>query len=140
MQVTSDEDEADYFAYSDIPVIISPKCAWHLDEPYRKWNYIYDRVFLFIFVSNERTNVLGGEILMWGDYVDDSAIDAKVWPRTAAFAEKVWTHQTRPERRRTASVTYRILQQRHRLIQLGIKAEAIVPDWCKYNEGMCEWD
>jgi hexosaminidase len=39
----------------------------------------------------QRTKILGGEVCMWGEYVTPENVDSRIWPRTAAVAERFWS-------------------------------------------------
>ncbi len=44
-----------------------------------------------ILTQEERSRILGGEATMWSELVTPLTIDSRIWPRTAAIAERFWS-------------------------------------------------
>ncbi|MCH4551948.1 beta-N-acetylhexosaminidase [Aestuariibaculum lutulentum] len=43
--------------------------------------------------EDERNRILGGEVTMWSELVTPLTIDSRIWPRTAAIAERLWSQK-----------------------------------------------
>lgn len=72
--------------------------------------------------------IVGGETCMWGEYIDDTNVLVKLWPRASAVAERLWSDKSIND---TASAAPRLRNHRCRMDRRGIPAEPnLGPDFC----------
>ena len=67
--------------------------------------------------AEEKARILGGEATMWSEYVNWENIDSRIWPRTAAIAERYWSPQSTTD---VASMYARMEAESSRLEWLGL--------------------
>ncbi|KAF2899728.1 hypothetical protein ILUMI_06454 [Ignelater luminosus] len=100
--------------------------------PYIGWQKIYDNSPARI-GGNRKSQFLGGEAALWTEQVDDTSVDSRMWPRAAALAERLWAEPTTKWR----AAEPRMLIHRQRLVNRGIQADALEPEWCLHYEESC---
>lgn len=63
----------------------------------------------------------------WGEYMDGTMIEGRVWPRMSAIAERLWARQdvTDPN-----AALPRLVDHRCRMILRGMGVEPLQPDYC----------
>ncbi|XP_063709245.1 chitooligosaccharidolytic beta-N-acetylglucosaminidase-like [Culicoides brevitarsis] len=101
-------------------------------SPYIGWQKIYDND-LRKMGGSYHNQVLGGEAALWSEQADVHTLDSRLWPRVSALAERLWTDPTTSWRDSES----RFLVHREHLVQNGIQAELIQPQWCLQNEENC---
>ncbi|UTN03657.1 beta-N-acetylhexosaminidase [Flavobacterium bizetiae] len=67
--------------------------------------------------AEEKARILGGEATMWTELVTPTTIDSRLWPRTAAIAERLWSAEDITD---VANMRKRLDVVSFRLEELGI--------------------
>ncbi|KAL4601350.1 hypothetical protein ACB092_11G266700 [Castanea dentata] len=106
--------------------------------PFKTWQTIYNYDITYGLSEEEANLVLGGEVALWSEQADPAVLDARIWPRTSAMAETLWSgNRDETGKKRYAEATDRLNEWRCRMVRRGIGAEPIQPLWCIRNPGMC---
>jgi len=99
--------------------------GWYLDNLSADWYNFYKQDPVPANVTQDKIKfVLGGEASMWAETVDVTNIHQKVWPRTAAVAERLWSPATVKD---MVSAIQRLSQHRCRYVKRGIPASPFQP-------------
>jgi hexosaminidase len=107
--------------------------------PYKTWQRIYDYDFLDNLTTTEASHVLGAEVCLWSEQVDDAVVSSKMWPRAAALAELVWSgNRDADGQKRTTQLTQRILNFREYLLAIGVQAAPLMPKYCLQHPHACD--
>uniref|UniRef100_A0A4W6DJ65 Beta-hexosaminidase n=1 Tax=Lates calcarifer TaxID=8187 RepID=A0A4W6DJ65_LATCA len=81
--------------------------------------------------EEQKKLVIGGEVCMWGEYVDATNLNPRLWPRASAAAERLWSDE-----KQTSSVDSafpRLQDFRCKLVRRGIQAEPLYVGHCKHE-------
>ncbi|MBA4320055.1 MAG: beta-N-acetylhexosaminidase, partial [Flavobacterium sp.] len=62
--------------------------------------------------ADEKARILGGEATMWSELASPMTLDSRIWPRTAAIAERLWSNENITDlgslRKRMKTVSFRL--------------------------------
>ncbi|XP_077296099.1 beta-hexosaminidase 1 isoform X2 [Arctopsyche grandis] len=101
-------------------------------SPYIGWQKVYDNSPKQMAGAHGNL-ILGGEAALWAEQADTSNLDNRLWPRAGAMAERLWAEPNTTWR----SAERRMLHYRERLVNMGVLADSLQPEWCYQNEGYC---
>ncbi|QRW20165.1 beta-hexosaminidase [Rhizoctonia solani] len=113
-------------------VIHAPSDFFYLDCGAGGWAYSFDP--LNGTTGDQASLVMGGQSLLWTEQSDPSNLDSIVWPRAAAGAEVFWTGGNR----NVTEALPRLHDIRYRMVQRGVRAIALQPEWCAVRPYACD--
>ena len=115
-------------------VIASPAVPWYLDtwqgsRPVpNTWQDMYNYDPAVGMTSDQEKLLLGGEVAMWGEYVDEANIESFIFPRAMAVGERLWSSKNQKD---VQQATYRIDMHRCRMKARGFNSGPIQPGYCE---------
>lgn len=79
--------------------------------------------------EEQKKLLIGGEVTMWGEYVDSTNLSPRLWPRACAAAERLWSEENQTI---SADLAFPRLQEfRCSLLRRGVRAEPLKPGHCR---------
>ncbi|XP_039277680.1 probable beta-hexosaminidase fdl [Nilaparvata lugens] len=121
------------FLNNGYKVIISHSDVWFLNR-LPTWSTVYTHRPWQNYTNKQVNKVVGAQVCLWTDNVDENSLDSRLWPNAAAFAEAVWSNS--PDIH-VELATMRLDVHRLRMVQSGVMAAPIQPQWCSLNPGEC---
>nr|CAH8862910.1 unnamed protein product [Trichobilharzia regenti] len=104
--------------------------CWDLSsvEPGDDWKRIYECDPVSFEATEEQLSlIIGGEALLWGQYIDDANLFTETWPLAAAVAERLWSQ----EPSETDEFAQRLHDLRCQMLKWGWPAQVVTgPGFC----------
>lgn len=93
-------------------------------------------------VAEER--ILGGEAAMWTEVTSAAAAEAKIFPRASAYGARLWNYGAPGPGSAAAGPSpgwvdaeLRLAAHADRLLERGVRADQIVPQFCQDAPRLC---
>jgi hexosaminidase len=71
--------------------------------------------------------IIGGAVALWGEQIDATNLEQKLWPKASAFAESLWKFDANRLPDNIINAKYRLIFAREDLLRLAISASPLVP-------------
>ncbi|KAL2257045.1 hypothetical protein VTK26DRAFT_746 [Humicola hyalothermophila] len=113
-------------------------------SPTKNWRTVYSYDPTAGLSEEEAKLVLGGEVALWSETIDEQNLDTLVWPRAAAAAEVLWSGRVDPatgQNRSQMEAAPRLNEMRARLVARGIRSQPVQLTFCTQGSpDECEYD
>ncbi|KAG1851814.1 glycoside hydrolase family 20 protein [Suillus tomentosus] len=132
-------------APSDYFYLDSGAGEWLGDNPtgssgsFRTWSEAYTFDPLANLTEAQYELVLGGEQILWSEQSGPQNVDPIVWPRAASSAEIFWSgKQPTGAALNVTEALPRLHDVRYRMVQRGVNAIPLQPQWCALRPDACD--
>uniref|UniRef100_A0A3Q0QXB9 Beta-hexosaminidase subunit alpha n=1 Tax=Amphilophus citrinellus TaxID=61819 RepID=A0A3Q0QXB9_AMPCI len=128
-RVTSYEAELSRITKAGYRVLLA--APWYINHiSYgQDWrNYYTVQPLNFSGTEEQKKLVIGGEVCMWGEYVDATNLTPRLWPRASAAAERLWSDE-----KQTSNVDKAFPRLQDFRCKRGIQAEPLFVGHCKHE-------
>ena len=127
-QVWTDSSMMSKLTSAKYPVIASPSNYWYLNIATNTWQNMYSYDPTVGLTDTQSSYIVGGEVCLWGEYIDDVNIEQNVYPRASAVGERLWSPKTVTD---TTDALNRLVVQRCRMVNRGVRSSPVQPaDYC----------
>jgi len=103
-------------------------------DPFKTWQKAYSFNPVANLTADQAKLIMGGQHLLWTEQSSPSNLDNVVWPRAAASAEVFWSGPGGDG----GKALPRLHDLAYRLVQRGVHAIALQPQWCALRPGACD--
>lgn len=99
------------------------------------------KIVLIMATSISKSRLNTGQIPLWSEQSSPENLDSIVWPRVASAAEAFWSGgRSNGMSLNVTTALPRLHDLRFRMVQRGIRAIALQPEWCALRPGFCDLD
>mmetsp|Transcript_17055 Transcript_17055/g.32111 ORF Transcript_17055/g.32111 Transcript_17055/m.32111 type:complete len:523 (+) Transcript_17055:42-1610(+) len=126
-EVWTNKEQIQSIVQASFRVIAAPSDVWYLDHADNTWSVMYGYDPVMGLTTDEAQFIIGGEVAMWGEHVDESNIEGIIYPRAAAVGERLWSPEDVTDQDEAQG---RLEIHRCRMKQRGIRPGALDPGYC----------
>ncbi|KAL1406042.1 Glucosamine-6-phosphate isomerase (Glucosamine-6-phosphate deaminase) (GNPDA) (GlcN6P deaminase) [Vanrija albida] len=110
-------------------------------DPFKTWMKIISFDPYKNIEESQRKLVLGGQASLWAEQTDEANLESVMWPRAAALAELFWSGPgANGYPRSVLEALPRMHDIRYRILDRGVRAAPLQPEWCALRPGVCILD